>query len=379
MDSFKGSVTSIEAGEAVKKGIEEAYEHDVPQVFVSPIADGGEGTIDSIFYQNQEPTSYSFVQGPLFEKSVIAKYGILNQTAILEIAETSGITLVKKELLNPWEATTYGFGEQIRSLVKKGYRDFLIGLGGSATNDAGIGMLSALGVDFQDENGKSLGYLLKDMRKLAKIDCQGLLPELKECRFKLASDVRNVLCGENGATYVFGKQKGVKENEMQEIDELLLNFSRLTEEVTHKQCREHEGSGAAGGIAFSFLSYFDSRLVSGFEEIASLTGLEEKIKQADLVVTGEGMLDSQSLMGKVPVAVASMAKKHGKKVIALAGGVSKDAEKCNQMGISAFFPTIQRIANEQEILSTQSTKEAIRKTTQQLFRFAQLFKGNLNK
>lgn len=374
MDSFKGSVTSMEAGEAAKKGIEKAYEKSkAPSVKVLSIADGGEGTIEAIFYETPEKIQKSQVQGPLFGEKVWAKYGQLDEKVVLEVAETSGILLVEKEQLNPWEATTYGLGEQIAQRIKAGARDFLIGLGGSATNDAGMGMLYALGVRFLDSNQQSLGYQLKDMASLAQIDVSQILPELASCTFKLASDVTNPLLGEQGATYIFGKQKGVKLSEMAEIDQLLQNFSELTKEVTHTDYVNYPGAGAAGGIAFSFLSYLNAALVSGFDEVAGLIHLEEEIAKSDLVITGEGLLDAQSLMGKVPIAVAKMAQVYQKPVIALAGGTSKDAYKCNEMGIQAFFPTIRRIASETETLQTATTLAAIQEATEQLFRFAQLF------
>lgn len=374
MDSFKGCVTSLEAGEAAKKGIENAYLHENrPEIKVLSIADGGEGTIDAIFHNSPDNIQKKYVEGPLFSEKVLAKYGQTNDKVVLEIAETSGITLVKKEELNPWEATTYGLGEKILQRIESGARNFLIGLGGSATNDAGIGMLYALGVRFLDRNGESLGYLLKDMRNLAEVDISQLEPELANCSFTIASDVNNPLCGNQGATYIFGRQKGVKEKEQHKIDQILHHFSRLTTKATQTNFEKTPGAGAAGGVGFSFLSYLNAQIVPGFDEIARHIQLEEAIAQSDLVITGEGLLDAQSLMGKVPIAVANLAQKYEKPVVAIAGGVSKDARACNQMGIQAYFPTIQRIASEKEILTKEATLAAIQATAEQLFRFGQLF------
>lgn len=374
MDSFKGSVTSIEAGTAAKKGIEAAYNgQNQPDIRVLSIADGGEGTIDAIFHRFPDQVQTGTVQGPMFGQSVMAKYGQIDEKVVLEIAETSGIMLVDKEVLNPWEATTYGLGEKIEQRIKAGARHFLVGLGGSATNDAGIGMLYALGVRFLDEKGCSLGYHLKNLHNLAQIDTSDLLPELVDCTFVIASDVTNPLCGEQGATHIFGPQKGVKNAEKETIDALLYRFALLTEEVTKTKMIDTPGAGAAGGVGFAFLSYLNATIVPGFDEVARHIQLEEQIETSDLVITGEGLLDAQSLMGKVPISVALLAKKYNKPVIALAGGVSRDAHQSNAMGIQAYFPTIQRIATESEILTKKSTLAAIEATAEQLFRFAQLF------
>lgn len=374
MDSFKGSVTSIEAGKAAKKGIEAAYrEQSQPEISVLPIADGGEGTIDAIFHRFSEQIQTSTVQGPMLGQTVLAKHGQIAEKVVLEIAETSGITLVEKEKLSPWEATTYGLGEKIKQCIQEGARHFVIGLGGSATNDAGIGMLHALGVRFLDQSGRELGYRLKDLDGLASIDVSQILPELSDCKFVIASDVTNPLCGEQGATAIFGPQKGVKASDQVTIDALLQRFARLTEEATETTMKEEPGAGAAGGVGFAFLSYLQATIVPGFDEIARHLHLEEEIQTSDLVVTGEGLLDAQSLMGKVPVSVARLADKYNKPVIALAGGVSKEARQSNNQGIQAYFPTIQRIASEREILSKETTLAAIEATAEQLFRFAQLF------
>ena len=375
MDSFKGSATSIEVGEAVKKGIEESFkeEQTVP-IKVTPIADGGEGTIEAIFYTTPNSIHTEHVQGPLFHQEVTAKYGIYDETVVLEVAETSGIMLVEKKDLDPWQATSYGLGQLLKKNIEAGYRKFIIGLGGSATNDAGIGLLSALGYDFLDEKGQNLGYLLKDMKYLSRIDASSVLPELAECSIRIASDVKNPLNGQNGATYIFGKQKGVTKENRKEIDRILEKFAFLTNELTKTFYQVTPGSGAAGGLGFTLLSYFKSEIVSGFEEVATIIDLEKEIEQADIIITGEGMLDAQSMMGKVPVAIAKMAKKHYKPVIAISGGVSEDAVQCNNEGIDAFFPTIRRIASEQNILDRENTINAVRETAQQLFRFGQLFR-----
>lgn len=374
MDSFKGSATSVEVGEAAKKGIKESFNMDeAVEVNVFPIADGGEGTIEALFYNEPDFIYSETVQGPLLGQEVNAKYGIDHETVILEVAETSGILLVEKDELDPWCATSFGLGQLMKRRIKAGYRKFIVCLGGSATNDGGIGLLNALGYNFLDAKGRSLGHLLKDMKHLSKIDDSSVLHELAQCSIRIASDVENPLYGENGATLIFGKQKGVTKEDENEIDTILKNFAYLTNQLTKTIYQHTKGAGAAGGLGFALLSYFDSEIVSGFAEVARIIDIEDHIEQHDLVITGEGMLDAQSMMGKVPVAIASMAKKYNKPVIALSGGVSKDAAMCNSKGIDAFFPTIRKIASEREVLDRDNTLEAIRETAQQLFRLVQLF------
>ena len=367
IDSLKGSLTSMEAGNAAKEGILCAIPD--AEVIVKPLADGGEGTTEALI----DGLGGSFIQtqvtGPLGE-SVMATYGILeDKTAVMEMAEAAGMMLVKREELNPWKATTYGVGQMIADEIRKGCRDFLIGIGGSATTDGGVGMLQALGCEFLDAEGKEIGYGIGNLDQIATIHTKHLLPELRDCHFQIACDVKNPLYGENGAVHVFGPQKGVKEEEKEVLDKKMQHFARMTREFLGTDYSQVEGTGAAGGLGFAFLSYLPNvELRSGIDLVLQAIGLENQIKEADVVVTGEGRLDFQTAMGKVPVGVAHLAKKYGKKVIAFAGSVTEDAGKCNEEGIDAFFPIVRGVTTLDEAMDKETAKRNMKLSVEQVFR-----------
>ncbi len=367
IDSFKGSMSSMEAGNAAKAGIERACAADI---IVKPLADGGEGTTEALVEGLGGEYVRLEVTGPLGEK-VCAKYGILpdKRTAVLEMAEAAGIILVKGEELNPHIATTYGVGEMILDAVKRGCREFIIGIGGSATSEGGTGMLEALGYKFLNAQGDSIAPGIQELDQIAGIDNTRVPEELKECHFRIACDVKNPLCGENGAVYVYGPQKGVKEEEKQMLDERMKHFADKTQEFTGRDYRMAKGAGAAGGLGFAFLSYLPNvELKSGIDIVLDAIQLEQEVKDADIVITGEGRLDSQTAMGKVPVGVARLAKKYGAKVVAFAGGVTKDAGVCNAAGIDAFFPIIRGVTTLDEAMVPENAKENMELAAEQVFR-----------
>lgn len=367
IDSFKGSLSSAEAGNAAKDGIRRACDADV---VVKPLADGGEGTTEALVEGLGGKYVYVLVTGPLGEKTN-AKYGILGdgKTAVMEMAEASGITLVKREELSPLRATTYGVGEMILDAVRRGCREFIIGIGGSATSEGGTGMLQALGYEITDGNGKAIEPGLRDLDCIASISAEKVPGELKECRFSIACDVKNPLCGKNGAVYIFGLQKGIKEEEKQSLDKKMMHFAEKTKEFTGTDFRMAEGAGAAGGLGFAFLSYFSNvELKSGIDIVLEAIGLEREVKNADIVITGEGRLDFQTAMGKVPVGVARLAKKYGAKVLAFAGGVTKDAGECNAAGIDAFFPIVRGVTTLDEAMNPENAKENMALSVEQVFR-----------
>ena len=367
IDSFKGSLTSMEAGYAAKEGILRA----VPQaeVIVKPLADGGEGTTSALI----EGLGGSFVtvnvSGPLGGR-VTAKYGIMNDnTAVMEMAEAAGIILVDRNDLNPHIATTYGVGEMIMDAVKRGCRKFIIGIGGSATTDGGVGMLQALGYEISDSSGNSIPFGIDSLDRIEKINSDNVIPELDECYFQIACDVRNPLCGENGAVYVFGAQKGVKENYKEILDKKMRHYADKTAEFTGIDNSNAEGAGSAGGLGFAFLSYMkNAELKPGAEIVLNAVGLENDIKNSDIVITGEGRLDFQTAMGKAPIGVARLGKKYGKKVIAFAGSVSDNAAKCNDEGIDAFFPILREITTLEEAMDKETAKKNLALTAEQVFR-----------
>lgn len=367
IDSFKGSLSSMEGGNAVKAGILAARPD--AHVVVKPLADGGEGTTDALTEGLGGERIDLSVTGPLGEP-VDAYYGLLpsTNTAIMEMAAASGITLLPGGAKDPLRASTYGVGEMIADAVTRGCRDFIIGIGGSATNDGGIGMLKALGFTFLDENGNDVGEGAQALAKVDTVQTQGRLPELKECRFRIACDVINPLCGDDGATFVYGPQKGVTDDMKQPLDMAMAHFADVTATALGKDLRDVPGTGAAGGLGFAFLSYLNARLTPGIDLILDAVKLEDELADADIVVTGEGRLDFQTAMGKAPVGVARLAKKHGAKVIAFAGGVTKEARACNGAGIDAFFPVVRGVTTLEEAMNPKNARANVTDTAEQVFR-----------
>ncbi len=373
IDSFKGSLSTFEAGAAVTEGIKKVYPN--ANVFVRPLADGGEGTVEAVVSAVDGEMQEVEVTGPLGKK-VKAKYGIIpkTQTAVMEMAAAAGITLVSEKERNPLYATTYGVGEMINDAIDKGCRKFIMGIGGSATNDGGVGMLQALGFSFLNEKGENVPFGAIGVKEIAKIQIDGARKELKDCAFVIACDVKNPLCGQNGCSHVFAKQKGATPSMILDMDEWLNDFAALSATVCEKADKNAEGTGAAGGLGFAFLAYLPAQMRSGIELVMQETGLEDYVKKADIVVTGEGRLDGQSVMGKAPVGVARLAKKHGKPVVAFSGCVTKDATACNAHGIDAFFPILRTPCTLEEAMNTENAFANLSATAEQAFRLIKTFK-----
>ena len=366
IDSLKGSLTSMEAGRAIRDGVLKVLPDT--EVIVKPLADGGEGTTEALVEGLGGEMVYVDVHGPL-ETRVKAGYGWIaeTKTAIMEMAAAAGIIIVGKDK-RPLDATTYGVGEMIKDAVLKGCQNFIIGIGGSATNDGGIGMLTALGYEFLDQDGKAVGIGGGALKDIAAIKTENVMPELKECQFKIACDVTNPLCGTNGATYIYGPQKGVTEDLRDDLDQALGSYAEVTKKYLGTDFAESEGAGAAGGLGFAFLSYLHGNLQPGIDLVLDAVEMEKAMEGADLAFTGEGRLDYQTAMGKAPVGIAKLAKKHGAKVIALAGAVIEGAEKCNENGIDAYFPILQQIVTLDEAMDAKTAKENMKKTTEQVIR-----------
>ncbi|ESL02518.1 putative glycerate kinase [Catonella morbi ATCC 51271] len=366
VDSFKGSLSSLKAGEAIKKGILIS----MPEVMVTvrPLADGGEGTVEALIFAIGGIIDNVKVMGPLGEK-IEARYGIIKEskTAVIEMSEAAGITLISEEKRNPLNTTTYGVGELIKAAVNKGCRNFIVGIGGSSTNDGGAGMLQALGFGLLNNDGNQIPLGAKGLKDLVMITDNDVLPELKECNFKIACDVTNQLCGKSGCSTVFGPQKGATSEMIKDMDSWLKRFARLTKNKYASSDAKLPGTGAAGGLGFAFLSYTNSSLKSGIDIVIEETRLEDYIKEADIVITGEGRLDGQTVFGKAPVGVAKLAKKYEKKVIAFAGSVTKDAIVCNDYGIDAFFPVLRRITSLKEAMKSENAAENLSDTVTQVF------------
>lgn len=368
VDSFKGSLTSMEAGNAVLEGIRRV--DSKADVIVRPLADGGEGTVEALVRGMNGSMQTVMVTGPLGEL-VSCEYGIMkdSKTAVIEMSGAAGLTLVPEEKRNPFHTTTYGVGEVIKDAISKGCRRFLVGIGGSATNDGGIGMLQALGYGFFDQNGNQVPFGAKGLKELDRITDSSVLPELKECEFRVACDVTNILCGENGCSAVYGPQKGATSSMITQMDQWLGQYAKLAGETYKKANPNQAGTGAAGGLGFAFLTFTNAVLESGIKIVLEETKLEDYIKEADLVITGEGRLDFQTAMGKAPVGVAKLAKKYQIPVIAFAGSVTREAVECNENGIDAFFPILREVSTLEEAMKQENAKANMIDTVEQVFRF----------
>lgn len=367
IDSLKGSLSSMEAGNAIAEGI---YRADAEaKVEVRPLADGGEGTVDALVQGMNGSLRKVRVTGPLGDK-VDAAYGIIEEAkmAVIEMSAAAGITLVPDEKKNPLFTTTYGVGEMIRDAIEKGCRKFVVGIGGSATNDGGIGMLQALGYDFLNSKGNAVPYGAKGLEDLAEIRKEHVLPELAQCEFKVACDVTNPLCGPLGASAVYGPQKGATPEMVREMDQWLADYAKLAANCSERADAEHPGTGAAGGLGFAFLTFTNAVLESGIKIVLEETKLEQYIQDADIVITGEGRLDGQTAMGKAPVGVAKLAGKCKIPVLAFAGSVTKDARKCNEEGIHAFFPILRGITTLEDAMDAENARRNLMETVEQVFR-----------
>ena len=372
VDSFKGSLSSLEAGRAVAEGIYRVFPD--AEVVVRPLADGGEGTVEALTLGMNGKLECVTVTGPT-GRPVEAVYGIIesSKTAVMEMSAASGITLVSGEDRNPLHTTTYGVGEMIADALRKGCRNFVVGIGGSATNDGGVGMLQALGYGIFDAAGNQVAFGAKGLKDIAAISEEFVIPMLRECTFRVACDVENPLCGERGASAVYAPQKGADPSAIPLMDSWLAHFAEVTRARYEKADMDRPGTGAAGGLGFAFLSFTNAVLESGVKIVLEETNLEEYVKDADIVITGEGRLDGPTVMGKAPIGVAALAKKYGKKVIAFSGCVTDDAVLCNDHGIDAFFPIVRGAVTLDEAMRSENARKNLSAATEQVFRLIKAF------
>ncbi len=367
IDSFKGSLSSLRAGDAVRAALLAVFPSAEGQVF--PLADGGEGTVRAIVAATGGCLRTVRVTGPLGTPCE-AEYGCLpdHRTAVLEMSAAAGLPLVPEDERDPMHTTTYGVGEMIASAIAEGYRDFIIGLGGSATNDGGVGMLSALGYAFLDADGRPIARGARGLASLDRIVTEGALPALRECRFRVACDVENPLCGARGASAVFGPQKGATPAAVEAMDRALAAYAEKTAALLPTADPRAKGAGAAGGLGFALLAYLGATLTPGISLVIEATGLESAIAEADLVITGEGRLDGQSSMGKAPTGVAAAAKRHGKPCLAFAGAVTEEAAACHALGIDAFFPILRAPCTLSEAMDGETAYRNLKATAEEVFR-----------
>ncbi len=360
MDSMKGCLSSMEAGLAVARGLRRVFPR--AEILVKPLADGGEGTVEALTQGGGGTIRTCSVTGPL-GTPVTARYGIIGATAIVEMAQAAGLPLVPPEARDPLYTTTYGVGQLLRDAIGQGCREFLVGIGGSATNDGGVGMLQALGFGFFDRLGREIPRGAVGLEQLASIDRSTALPQLDRCRFRVACDVTNPLCGPLGASAVFAPQKGAKARDLPRLDRALSNFARHSGADP-----EVPGAGAAGGLGYGFLAYTHAVLEPGVDIVLSQVGLAQALAGAALLFTGEGRLDGQTAMGKAPAGAARLAKALGVGVVALAGSVGPDAEACNDAGIDAYFPILQTPGTLEEAMDPATARQNLERTAAQAAR-----------
>lgn len=346
-DSYKESLSAAEVAQAIEKGFREIFP-DAQYVSI-PVADGGEGTVEAMIAATHGTQYTAFVTGPLGE-TIMANWGMSGDgsTAFIEMAAASGLALVPPEKRNPLITTSRGTGELILHALEHGARSIIIGIGGSATNDGGAGMVQALGARLTDANGTEIGNGGGSLNSLNAIDVSGLDPRLKTCAIRVACDVTNPLTGENGASRIFGPQKGATEKLIHELDGNLAHYADMIKKSLRVDVENVPGAGAAGGMGAALMAFLGAELRSGIEIVTTALNLEEHIHDCALVVTGEGRIDSQSIHGKVPIGVASVAKKYHKPVIGIAGSLTHDVGVVHQHGIDAVFSVLTRIGTLDE-------------------------------
>lgn len=338
-DSFKGSASSKMIAEYITKGIKRV--DNTVEILPFSIADGGEGTVTSLVESLNGEYELVEVKGP-YNQNVMARYGVLGESkAIIEMAEASGLPL-KSARDSPRVAHTYGTGQLIKAAMDKGIRELFIGLGGSATNDGGAGMAQALGVKFLDQAGQEIGTGLDELKRIHTIDCSQIDSRIKNCRITILSDVTNPLIGNNGATAIFGSQKGIEESEINELDFILERYAKVVEKAMGCHYINVAGAGAAGGLGFGLMAFCRAEMASGIDAVLKLIELEKVLTNTDLVITGEGRMDGQSTQGKAPIGVAKLAKKYHLPVIAVVGGRDDEVSKIYEAGIDLIIDIVIR-------------------------------------
>lgn len=338
-DSYKGSLSAVAVAEAMERGVRAVFPE--AKVIKFPIADGGEGTVEALIVATGGRAIETEVHGPLGER-VLARWGVLGGggTAVIEMAAASGLPLVPPGKRDPRVTSTRGTGELIRAALDAGLRHLVIGIGGSATNDGGAGMARALGARFLDAEGRELPEGGGALARLARIDIQGLDVRLAETEILVACDVDNPLTGPRGASAVYGPQKGASPAMARELDAALARYGEIARDATGRDVAAHPGAGAAGGLGAGLLYFTRAQLRPGVEMVLEATGFDGRIRDADLLITGEGRTDFQTAMGKAPVGVAAAAKRHGVPVVCLSGGLGEGADDVLARGIDAVASTI---------------------------------------
>lgn len=340
-DSYKNSLTAKEVANSMRRGFEKVYP-EAEYVNV-PMADGGEGTVQSLIDAKNGKLVTETVINPLGNPTE-ANYGLIDDgtVAVIEMAQASGIQFINQYTQNPYVATTFGTGQLIKSAIEHGAKTIIIGIGGSATNDGGAGMAQALGAHLLDDKGEELQYGGAMLSKLSKVDISELMPELTDVKVIIASDVTNPLTGKNGASHVFGPQKGANPEMVEFLDQALSHYAKILKRDLHKDLENVPGAGAAGGLGAGLLAFTNSEMRSGVEIVVDYTNLQTAVQDADVVVTGEGQIDFQTKFGKTPIGVAKATKAVNPKatVIAIAGSVGEKISELYPLGIDAIFTCV---------------------------------------
>ena len=376
--AFKGSLSATEVGNSMIKGIENVIE-DSNNILV-PVADGGDGTLETLVESSKGEINSIKVTGPLCEQQDAA-WGALgrNKTAIIEMARSSGLALVPSNKLNPLIATTYGLGEVISDALNRGYRDFIIGIGGSATNDGGAGMAQALGIRLLDSKGNELAFGGESLSKLSTIDMTGIDSRIKESNFAIACDVNNPLTGPEGASAIYGPQKGATPKMVNILDKALTNFAYIVEKHLGTEIDQVEGAGAAGGLGGGLIAFLNGKLRKGVDIVLDFVELDKALVGANLVITGEGQLDFQTIYNKAPIGVAKRAKNLGIPVIAISGSLGKNFSVVHEHGIDAASPITSKPMTLEE--ASKNAPELISSATEQALRYlktgVQVFKNQI--
>ncbi|QWA10054.1 glycerate kinase [Sodalis ligni] len=362
-DSYKESLSALEVATQIEKGFREVFP-DAHYVKL-PVADGGEGTVEAMVAATGGEIVKVRVTGPLGEK-VDGFFGLSGdkKSAFIEMAAASGLELVRACDRNPLLTTSYGTGELIRCALDHGVKHCIIGIGGSATNDGGAGMVQALGGGLLDAEGKQIGYGGGELDKLSRIDISALDPRIRDCRFEVACDVTSPLTGDDGATAVFGPQKGATPDMIKVLDASLKNYARIIKRDLDKDVEHIPGAGAAGGMGAGLQAFCGAELRQGIEIVTEALGLDALVRDATLVITGEGRIDSQTIHGKVPIGVARVAKRYNKPVIGIAGSLTADVAVVHEHGLDAVFSVIYQICTLEEALDNAA--ENVRMTARNI-------------
>lgn len=367
MDAFKGCASSHELSGALKKGILAVFPEATTSAY--EIADGGEGTLEAMVANRGGKILTCKVHDPLMQ-SIDAPYAILDDglTCVIEMARASGLPLVPKDKRNPLKTTTFGVGELIADAIHRGCRHFIVGIGGSATHDAGVGMLQALGFSFLDKDHREVGCGGGALGEIVRIDASGALGALAQCTFTIACDVDNPMYGERGAAHIYSRQKGASEADVLLLDAHVKHFAHVIEKELGKNVAHIKGSGAAGALGGGFLAFLNATLCSGIDIVLDAIDFDAKVKEVDFVITGEGKIDAQSLMGKVISGIAKRCVKAHVPLIALAGSVEEDAFASHESGVSALFSILHAPMSLEEAMCKKTTLRQVEQSAGELFR-----------